>query len=783
MTLVCAAMCLGAALLVGTSGTSAQVPADGLVLHLDATRSGATPGPMARWQDLSGRARHVAQADAARQPTLVEAAIGGKPAVRFSGAQWLDGRAPLAEGSRSLTIATVWRRLDGDGAAVICEQADDGPGRRASLLTVQDRYGFNGQNNDQHDLLPYAGGLWNVTVMTLDENGLVRLWHNDERGGTGASGQIVRPMQNVGARLFRVGGKITADNERLRGDIAEVQVYDRALSYAQVKALNDHLGAKWGVGKPGEGGKRSVTTMTIERMDEGPDYASKVPKFSFATTLAEQEAQLRDNPLLARFRESRRKLAADLYRPLYHFTSPESSLNDPNGLCFWQGRWHLFYQGYPPEDPRQHWGHAVSTDLIRWRDLPYAIYPNPEEACFSGATFVEPDRVIAMYHGTKVGNMVAVSSDPLLLNWEKVTGKAVIPMRRPDGSPQPYGVFDPCIWKQGDWYYSLSAGTVPGPGANRLRADFLLRSKDLATWEYLHPLVEHDPYGLVGDDGACPYFWPIGDRHILLHFSHMSGGKYVLGRYDTEKQRLVVSGGGTFNFGPAWPAGVHAPSAAPDGKGGVIVIFNMNPAKPTPGWDQIMSLPRRLTLSPEGDLLQEPAGHFASLRGARTAVGETVLPANKEVPIEAIKGNCIELIAEIDPKDAPTIELNLLRSPGQEEVTRLSIYPRRGFHYWNRGGRPGNDTVVSLDISRSSSLPDVTSRPPEVAPVYIPDGEPVRLHVFLDRSIVEVFINGRQCVAARVYPGRPDSIGVSLRSVGRDAVLRSAEAWKMTRAD
>ncbi|MBM3492739.1 MAG: glycoside hydrolase family 32 protein [Armatimonadetes bacterium] len=518
-------------------------------------------------------------------------------------------------------------------------------------------------------------------------------------------------------------------------------------------------------------------------MNEGPDYTSKVPKFGFATTLAEQEAQLKDNPLLARFRESRKRLAADPHRPLYHFTSPESSLNDPNGLCFWQGRWHLFYQGYPPEDPRQHWGHAVSADLIHWRDLPYAIYPNPEECCFSGATFVEPDRVIAMYHGTKVGNMVAVSSDPLLLNWEKVTGKAVIPMRRPDGSPQPYGVFDPCIWKQGDWYYSLSAGTVPGPGANRLRADFLLRSKDLATWEYLHPLVENDPYGLVGDDGACPYFWPIGDRHILLHFSHMSGGKYLLGHYETDRQRLIVTGGGAFNFGPAWPSGVHAPSAAPDGKGGVIVIFNMNPAKPTPGWDQIMSLPRRLTLSPEGDLLQEPAGDYASLRGARMAVGETALPANREVVLEAIKGNSLELIAEIDPKDAPTVEINLLRSPGQEEVTRLSIYPRRGFHYWNRGGRPGQDTVVSLDISRSSALPDVVSRPPEVAPVYIPDGEPVRLHVFLDRSIVEVFINGRQCVAARVYPGRQDSLGVSLRSIGRDAVLKSVEAWEMKAAE
>ena len=184
--------------------------------------------------------------------------------------------------------------------------------------------------------------------------------------------------------------------------------------------------------------------------------------------------------------------------------NPEGTLNDPNGLCFWQGRWHLFYQAYPPEDRRQHWGHAVSDDLIHWRDLPLAIYPNPEDKCFSGATLVEEDRVIAMYHGTRVGNMVAVSDDPLLLNWEKVTGKAVIPMTSSDGSPLPYRVFDPCIWKKGDQYYSLSGGTLPGPGGKPVRANFLFRSPDLANWEYLHPFVEDDRFSLVGDDGPAP---------------------------------------------------------------------------------------------------------------------------------------------------------------------------------------------------------------------------------------------------------------------------------------
>ena len=144
-----------------------------------------------------------------------------------------------------------------------------------------------------------------------------------------------------------------------------------------------------------------------------PDYTSKVPKYTFADTIEEQEAQLETNPLMLRLIEARKAISGDKHRPIYHYVNPEHTLNDPNGICFWQGRWHLFYQAYPPEDPRQHWGHAISDDLIHWRDLPYAIYPNPERCCYSGSAFVEEDRVIAMYHGTEVGNMVAVSSDPL----------------------------------------------------------------------------------------------------------------------------------------------------------------------------------------------------------------------------------------------------------------------------------------------------------------------------------------------------------------------------------
>ena len=515
---------------------------------------------------------------------------------------------------------------------------------------------------------------------------------------------------------------------------------------------------------------------------------SPVPKYSFSNTLQEQEEELKNNPLLQRFKESRKRMADDPHRPIYHYVNPEGRLNDPNGLSFWQGRWHLFYQAYPPEYTRQHWGHAVSDDLIHWRDLPLAIYPGPERACYSGSAYVEDDRVIAFYHGTEVGSMAAVSSDPLLLNWEKVTGKAVIPIADPSGFPLPYSVYDPCIWKKDSVYYALLAGRVnEGPGNKPIPDAYLFRSSDLENWQYMHSFVEGDHFTLVGDDYACPYFWPIGDRYILPFYSHMSGGQYLLGDYDTQRDKFVVTNHGNFNFGPSGPSGVHAPSATPDGMGGVIIIFNMNPGMRTEGWNQIMSLPRRLTLISDDEVGMEPAGDIESLRFDHQNITTLKLPANKEIVLESVKGNAMEINAEIDPGNAQMIELNVLRSPKKEEFTRIAIFPSRGYgsgrSYWNRPGesrkRQPKPSLVTLETSHSSILPGAQSRGPETAPVLILPNENIRLRIFIDKSVVEVFVNGRQCVAARVYPGMEESIGVSIRSQGNSSELKSLDAWQM----
>ena len=517
-----------------------------------------------------------------------------------------------------------------------------------------------------------------------------------------------------------------------------------------------------------------------------PDYTSKVPKYTFSSKLEEQKNQLKTNPLMLRFISSRKKLSGDKFRPIYHFVNPEGRLNDPNGLCFWKGKWHLFYQAYPPEDPRQHWGHAISTDLIHWQDLPYAIYPNPERAVYSGATIVEKDRVIAMYHGKLVGNMVAVSNDPLLLNWKKVTDAAVIPSESPTGFPLPYSVFDPCIWKKDSVYYSLSGGRLPnGPGHRPVRADFLFRSKDLIHWQYLHEFVKDDRFTLIGDDGACPYFWPIGDRYILNFFSHMSGGQYLLGDYDKKNDKFIVTAGGKYNHGAVGPSGLHAPSATPDGTGGVIIIFNMNQGRPTEGWNGVMTLPRRLTLISKDELGQEPAGDIASLRYNHEHLGKMILPANKEIVLKNISGNAMEISANIDPKNSPMIELNVLRSPDKEEYTSIIINKNLGF---NKGREyltgphteytPGS--LVTIESSHSSILSDAKSRPPETGSFVLnPNEKTVTLLIFIDKSVLEVFVNKKQVLSIRVYPGLNASKGVSIRSQGKDAELESLDAWQM----
>ena len=495
---------------------------------------------------------------------------------------------------------------------------------------------------------------------------------------------------------------------------------------------------------------------------------------TYPNTFDEQLRVIEGDDMVRRFRESRERLAeVDPYRPLYHFSSPENYMNDPNGLCQWQGRYHMFYQFRPTGVDRVHWGHTVSNDLIHWHDLPLALYPDVERDCFSGQTLVEQDRVIAIYHGTQSGNSIATASDPLLLNWEKHPNNPVIPGTNQEMGDTGFRVFDPCIWKEDDGYYSVSGTFQDGErGVDAVGVDHLFRSKDLAEWEYLGPLTEDAFFAEPGEDAAVPNFWPIGNgRHMLLLFSHKRAGRYYIGKYDTDTHRFTPESHGRMNYGPWVVGSLHAPSATIDDSGRYLGVFNLHKGRDTDETDEMMTLPRHYWLDSTKALQMAPVAEVEALRSEHHSVGSMDIPANGEVVLDCVGGKAIELRATIDPSAAREVGLYVLRSPDGAERTRISLYPN--------DHRRFETSSLQIDVSESSVRDDIWARSAEIGPIALKKDELLKLRVFIDRSVIEVFANDRQCLTVRVYPGLEDSRGVSLFARGGDARLVSMDCWQM----
>ena len=451
-------------------------------------------------------------------------------------------------------------------------------------------------------------------------------------------------------------------------------------------------------------------------------------------------------------------------------SAPDKLIHDPNGLCQWNGRYHLFFQyKMPGRGWIIHWGHAYSDDLLHWKDLPVAIRPTIEKSCYSGQTLVENNRVIAMYHGVGAGNMIATSGDPLLLKWKKHPSNPVIPLPKKGAS---YRVFDPCIWKEANgYYYSLSASHKNGSvGKDCIGETHIFRSKDLAEWKWLGPMYTDTTFAEPGEDIAVPNFWPVGNgKHLLLCFSHKRSGRGYVGSFDPTKGRFTGDYHFRANHGPYSHGSVHAPSATVDEKGRYIAIFNVKETGGMrhKGWDGIMSLPRIYRLAKDNSLRIDPIEEIQKLRFDHKKAPTTSIAPDEETPLQGIGGKAIEIRAVFQPGQAREVGLKVLQSPDGKEYTTIRFTTRQA----------GQE--ISIDPSHSSLLKQLGPRPPETAKLILGKGEPLDLRVFIDRTIVEVFANGRQCLGVRVYPTGRLARGVSVFSKGGDATLRGLDVWQM----
>ena len=205
---------------------------------------------------------------------------------------------------------------------------------------------------------------------------------------------------------------------------------------------------------------------------------------------------------------------------------------------------------------------------------------------------------------------------------------------------------------------------------------------------------------------------------------------------------------------------------APDGRRilwGWIFDQRDGPTKKASGWSGELALPRELTLGEDNRLRQRPLEELKRLRFNEQTQQNLALAADKEIVLPKISGNTIELEIQIEPQAAKQVGVKICRSPDREEET-LILYDAA-------------EQKLKVDSTKSGLAEG--RKVVEAAPFALKPGEPLMLRMFVDRSVVEVFANDRQAITRRIYPARPDSLGVAVFANGGAAQGKSVKAWQM----
>ncbi|MGD8240202.1 MAG: glycoside hydrolase family 32 protein [Armatimonadota bacterium] len=462
------------------------------------------------------------------------------------------------------------------------------------------------------------------------------------------------------------------------------------------------------------------------------------------------------------------RAARDPRRLAYHFMPPSGWMNDPNGLIQWQGSYHVFYQHnpYAPDWGAMHWGHATSGDLVHYEHQPVALAPSEayERAegggggCFSGSAVDDDGTLTLIYTATAEHQTQCIATSTDGVAFTKCADNPVIAGPPPEGRPGDFR--DPKVWRHGGSWYMV-VGSREGERGNVL----LFRSENLRRWDYVGVACESD--GSQGRMWECPDLFPLGDRHLLVvspigverrkSITLVGDFDYGTGRFTPERQMDT-------DCGP----GFYAPQSFVDGRGRRIMIgWMIGGGADCPnkkhGWDGAHTLPRVVSILPDGAVGFQPLPELESLRRGHRQLRDVGLVPGAEHMFSDLAGDVLEIKARFEaaPAGRGRFGLAVRCSADGEQLTRV-LYEAR-------------TASLTLDGRLSGAAPEGTSS----APLPLLPGGVLDLHVFVDRSSVEVFANGgRRVLSSRIFP-HPDSVGVRLCCEGAQARLRTLDAWEL----
>lgn len=474
------------------------------------------------------------------------------------------------------------------------------------------------------------------------------------------------------------------------------------------------------------------------------------------------------------------------YRPAYHHTPEWGWMNDPNGMFYKDGKWHLYFQHNPYGSKWQNmtWGHSVSDDLINWKSEGLAIEPDGLGSIFSGSCALDPnntagfgeDAVLAMYTSAAKSQIQSLAhSKDGGKTFEKYEGNPTLTLESEARDPNMF-------WneKTGEWTLVL---------AHALDHEMLIfTSPDMKEWTLQSAFGKG--LGAQGGVWECPDLFelktPDGKKSKWVLICNINPGgpfggsaaQYFIGDFDGKTFRADTDRNGDIptkwmDYGKDHYATVSW-SDAPDNRRVVIGwMSNWEYAAevPTLQFRSGNTLPREMKLFKGADgelyLASAPVKELDNLRGREVAEASKVslgaTPCNFEIPAET--EGLVEITATFDAGKKSKVEFTLGNENGEKAVM---IYD-------------ANTRSMSFDRTQagvsdfSAAFPAVT-----VAPTHEKNGK-IELRIFVDRSSVELFGNDGEFVMTNlVFPTEP-YLNLSVSAPEGSARLSSLKVYSIAK--
>lgn len=452
------------------------------------------------------------------------------------------------------------------------------------------------------------------------------------------------------------------------------------------------------------------------------------------------------------------KIFNELYRPQFHFTPEKNWHNDPNGLVFYGGEYHLFYQHNPfgKEWGYMHWGHAISKDLVHWEHLPIALFPDNDskdkEVCtaFSGCGLVdhnnltglqkgEEKTILLFYTSQKCGQRLAYSNDKGR-TWQKYDKNPLIAFDETDDARDPK-----VLWHEASKQYVMVLYRKPNNDDKQKGVSFYT-SKDLINWDFKN----HIP-GFF----ECPDLveLPINRRSDDKKWVLFDGdGSYIIGAFNGEKflpdsPKMPSDYGANYYATQTW-------SNIPEADGRTIQIAWMRGGEfPGMPFNGQMTFPCEISLKKftEGiKLVRKPVKEIELLheKGEKWEE-ENLIPGINKNLTRGIKGDCLHIIGSFKVKSADSFGF-VLRLDKKDNGTELMY----------------NVKTKTLSCMSKSAV---------IEPI---DGV-LKLEILLDRSSIEIFANDGKVAMSSCFVPTENANGLYLFNTGGELLVEKLEIYPM----